>query len=459
MDEVRAREVLDAVGRAVPGAVLLWRGAGLDGSDVDVVVVSGRDAAVSRALRDAGLTAAPQDPGHILWRLLPGEIVVVDVLADHGWPRMYPALEGVMSRSTQLPDGLLLAAPPDRLLIHAAEAVAGWPIEKVLRKVRPVLDEAGAQASLQALASRERVTHLASLVEDPDRLSRQAHGGRLPVRPAIAAGVRSPTGRMALRARASARLGLPERPPLPRVAGEQGQRPSGLVVALSGMDGAGKSTTALELAAVFEEQHRPAVILWTRLAGDPHLLNLVARPVRWLLGRGTDATRPRATPPRQAVAGVEATSGGQIVSRASRGRLIDAVWVTFVALETVRGSWRAFGLRRRGLSVICDRWAADALVDLRLRYGRHRVAEWLLTHAIPPPDLVLYLKVDAATAAARKPGDQPLEVLEAMAELYGRAVADPNVVRIDAGAERAVVIQRAAEALRASLASTGWQQR
>lgn len=447
MDEARAREVLEGVGRAVPGAVLLWRGARLDGSDVDVVVLPGRDAAVARALRDTGLAPAPQDPGHIVWRLLPGEIVVVDVLADHGWPRMYPPLEGMVSRSTQRPDGLLLAAPEDRLLIHAAEAVAGWPIEKVLRKVRAVLAEPGAQPGLRALAASERVTHLASLVEDPDELAGQAHRGRLPVRAAIAAGARSSTGRMALRARVSARLGLPERPPLPRLAGE---RPPGLVVALSGMDGAGKSTTALELAAVFEEQDRPAVILWTRLAGDPRLLDLVARPVRWLLGRGTGVTSSHADLPPQPVAG--ATGGDQVVPRPGRARAVDAVWVTFVALETVRGSWRAFGLRRRGLSVICDRWAADALVDLRLRYGRHRVAEWLLTHGIPRPDLVLYLEVDADTAAARKPGDQPLAVLAAMADLYARSVGGRDVVSIDARAERTVVLDRARAALHAVLA-------
>ena len=37
MDEARAREVLDALGRLAPGAVMLWRGTGLGGSDVDIV--------------------------------------------------------------------------------------------------------------------------------------------------------------------------------------------------------------------------------------------------------------------------------------------------------------------------------------------------------------------------------------------------------------------------------------
>ncbi|MGI8750618.1 MAG: hypothetical protein ACR2J6_08755 [Thermoleophilaceae bacterium] len=220
MDEARARELLGALGRAVPGAVLLWRGTGLGGADVDVVVLPGRDAVVARALRDAGLTAAPQDPGHVMWRLLPGETVVVDALAAHGWPKMYPPLAGVVGRSASRPDGLAVAAPADRLLIHAAEAVAGRPIDKVLRKVRPALGEPGARASLEALAGMGPLRHLAALVADPDRLAATARAGRLPVRAALAAGVPSTPGRAALRARAGARLGLPARPPLSLVARE-----------------------------------------------------------------------------------------------------------------------------------------------------------------------------------------------------------------------------------------------
>ncbi len=451
MDEARAREILEALGRTAPGAVLLWRGTGLGGSDVDIVVLPGHDAVVARALRDSGLTAAPQDPGHVMWRLLPGETVVVDALAAHGWPKMYPPLAGVVGRSASWPDGLAVAAPADRLLIHAAEAVAGWPIDKVLRKVRPALGEPGARASLEALAGVGPLRHLAHLVEEPDRLAATARAGRLPVRAALAAGVRSTPGRAALRARAGARVGLPARPPLPPVARDGRRPPRGFVVAISGMDGAGKSTAALELAATFEEVGRPVAVLWTRLAGDPRLLDLVARPVRRLLGRatGTPAQAPAAPSDR---AGAQAPPGGA-APRPGRGRLIDAAWTLLVALDSVRVARRAVGLRRRGLSVVCDRWTTDALVDLRLRYGRHRLAEWVLKRGIPAADLALYLEVDAATAAARKPGDQPLPILEAMAGLYGLHVAGRNVTRIDARAERAVVVEQADGALRAALAT------
>jgi thymidylate kinase len=405
---------------------------------------------VARALRDAGLTAAPQDPGHVLWRLLPGETVVVDALAAHGWPKMYPPLADVVARGASRPDGLTVAAPADRLTIHAAEAVAGWPIDKVVQKVRPALDE----ASLDTSAQTGPLRHLAALVENPDRLAATARAGRLPLRAALAAGVRSGPGRAALRARAAARLGLPARPPLPAVTRDGRNPPRGFVVALSGMDGAGKSTAALELAATFEELGRPVVVFWTRLTGDPHLLDLVARPVRRLLGRARGTAASGATPPSADLGGTDAAPVGEMPPRSGRGRLIDAAWIVLVALDSVRVARRAFRLRRRGLSVICDRWTADALVDLRLRYGRHLVAEWLLKRGMPPADLALYLDVDAATAAARKPGDQPIAVLEAMAGLYGRHVRGQEVIHIDARAERPVVAEQANGVLRAALATS-----
>lgn len=437
MDEQRARAILDALGHAVPEGVLLWRGEGLDGSDVDVVVLEGNDAAVARALRDAGLTAAPQDPGHVLWRLLPGETVVFDVLAAHAWPRMYPPLDGVVSRSGLRPGGLRVASVEDRLLIHAAEAVAGWPIEKVLRKVRSALAQ---QPPPDGLVMGARPAELAALVRDPDRLASRAPQGRLGFVAAVRAGARSPTGRAALRVRAADRVGIPVRPPLPSPSAGGSGRP-GLVVALSGMDGAGKSTAALEIAAALEEAGRPVVVFWTRLAGDPYLLEIIGRPVKRLLRRS----------PAVPGAPDSAPSGPAPALERQRSGLVNSVWVAFVAAESVRTARRAYRLRRRGLTVVCDRWAADALVDLHVRYGDHAVAGWVLRRGFPRPDLSLFLEIDPATAAARKPGDQPVAVLEAMAGLYDRYTQGADVVRIDASRARGAVAAEVRGALRSVL--------
>src|SRR5687768_11023514 len=55
MDEAAARKVLVAVEREAGGGAILWRGAGLDGSDVDVLVLPESEARVNSALAGAGL--------------------------------------------------------------------------------------------------------------------------------------------------------------------------------------------------------------------------------------------------------------------------------------------------------------------------------------------------------------------------------------------------------------------
>jgi thymidylate kinase len=210
-----------------------------------------------------------------------------------------------------------------------------------------------------------------------------------------------------------------------------------MLVALSGMDGAGKSTAALDLAAALEAAGRPVIVHWTRLAGDPYLLELIGRPVAAVLRR---------VRPSDGGGGTAARTGAIAPVRPGHGRLVDAVWVPIVAADSVRAARWAFRVRRRGLTVVCDRWAADALVDLRLGYGRHPLAEWLLRRWIPAPDVGVFLEVDAATAATRKPGDQPLPRLEAMERLYADYAAD--LVRIDARADLAAVSEAIRSAMR-----------
>jgi thymidylate kinase len=90
--------------------------------------------------------------------------------------------------------------------------------------------------------------------------------------------------------------------------------------------------------------------------------------------------------------------------------------------------------------VVSDRWTTDALVDLNVRYGRHRPAEWLLRALAPRADVSVLLDIDAQTAAARKPDDQPKAVLDTMEELYRGAARRTGVRRIDATRPREEVV-------------------
>jgi thymidylate kinase len=187
----------------------------------------------------------------------------------------------------------------------------------------------------------------------------------------------------------------------------------GIIVALSGMDGAGKSSAAGAIALRLREAGYPVKHQWHRL-GEMDALDRVAAPVRWL-------ARPRRPIAGSVVRGM----------RPARGP-VAWTWVLVVALETVRSYLLSIGLTRWGLGVVCDRWTTDSLVELELRYGRHRLAEWLLRRAAPRADLEILLEIDAASAARRKPDDQPRPVLERMQQLYGRAARAPGVRTIDA---------------------------
>jgi thymidylate kinase len=174
----------------------------------------------------------------------------------------------------------------------------------------------------------------------------------------------------------------------------------GLLIALSGMDGAGKSSAA----AVIEERLRAAghgvKHEWQRL-GEMDTLDRLPAPLK---------------------------------SSA-----------TIAALESARAHMLSTGVTRSGTSVVADRWVTDSLVDLELRYGRHAVAERVLTGLAPRADLDILLEIDAATSAQRKPGDWPVPVLERMEAAYARVAALTGARRIDAVRPRDEVLAELAE--------------
>ena len=453
--ETRARELLAALARDVPGAVVLWRGPELGSSDVDVLVARGREHEVARVLRAAGLSPAPQDDGRVMWRSFQGDGVVIDAMPADSWPRHHPALDGFLARCQDAGAELPVASPADRLLIRAAEAVGGRPLDHVARKARPLLALPGARERLDQVAASENARALADLIVHVDSLAGAAAGGPLSWRLALRAAVRSPLARAALRERARRALGIVQRPEPPAGA-QPGQ---GLIVALSGMDGSGKSTAALELVARLHERDRPAIVAWNRLAAETEILELISAPARRLLrrrGRTAAGDLMNATEPSAG----EAPGGA--AERGLAGRVVDSAWVALVAAISARSCRRAARHRSAGLVVVCDRWLLDALVDLEILYGRRRLAAWVLRRATPHADLAVLLEVDPATSAKRKPGDQSERVLERMHVRYGSVASElgfpaagdaprDGKVRIDARGAAGDVVAALEERVTASL--------
>ena len=428
-----AHEALEAIARAAPGGALLWRSPRLDGRDIDVLVLAEAQPRVQEALRAAGLVPVPGDPGHIVWRALGPAAVEVDLLPAAAWPSAYPPLKEVVAGARTDEAPLPVAAAEHRLLVLAADAVAGRPLAGLLRKARAALAEPGACERLEARA--DAWAPLAALAADPDTLERRAANGRLPYPAAllVARSCRPARAALVRRVASRARAAVPVR------------RRGALVIALSGMDGAGKSTLAEALQAQLAAHGRSAHLSWHRLGTEKAMLDAVAGPVRRLLRReGTTADPVAAGGPT--VTKVQATR--EVAGRRSP---VTWTWVVFVAALSARSYRQSLAPLREGFDVICDRWRTDAVVDLRLRYGRHRVAEGLLRRAIPRADVAFLLELDAATAAARKPGDQAPHVLESARGLYAESARADGLAVLDATAPPEAVRASAAEVVEAAL--------
>jgi thymidylate kinase len=418
------RALLEEVAGLLGYRAVLWRGAD-PGSDVDLLVLDAALPELSKLLTDAGLRSGAGDPGHVVWASsASGAPLPLDILPFSAWPSYYPSLPGVMSRLQKSEAGPPVASAADRALIFAAEAVTGRPIEKVVHRVRPLLEIPRFLDDLHQVAAGERLEVFADLIERPETLTALARRGRLPYPLAAALAGRSAAARAALRARVAGRLGgRAQCTPLGR---RRRRAPSGpLLVTVSGMDGAGKSTAAAIIEARLRAAGLPAEIIWARIGGESALLYRLATPVKRVLRRSGTVGDPVAAagPGIQKVRDPRETQG--------RRRLVSWVWIVIVATANARSYRRAASGRRRGTHVICDRWATDAFVDLELRYGRHRLAESLLRRLSPDRDLGILLEIEAHTAARRKPGDQAEHLLAAMEPLYAQRAREEGLVRID----------------------------
>jgi len=428
-----AAELLAGVGEELGDSVLLWRGADLGGSDVDLVTIGRAEFALARRLSVAGLKPRPGDPQHVTWSRDDRSSLPIDVIHSSAWPPYYPSLAGVLSRAEMTRWGIPVASPADRALIVAAEAIAGRPLDKVVRRLRELTSAPEEQARIAEVGRSEGLDELAAVAADPDGLAARSRRGRLPYVRAIPVAIASRAARAALTARFRARVRHLTRFPPRHRAGDGGVADAPFLITISGMDGSGKSTAAEVIRGELEARGVPAEIAWARLGMKGALPDRLAETVRTLLRRRGSIADPVA-------------SGGPGVREvrdpreaAGRRRFVSWAWILIVALVSVRSEWRAAALRRQGRTVICDRWTTDAMVDLEVRYGRHRAAERTLSALTPRPDLELLIQIDSLTAARRKPGDQAERVLRAMEAGYKRLVSRPGLTAVDGTLPRAEV--------------------
>lgn len=140
------------------------------------------------------------------------------------------------------------------------------------------------------------------------------------------------------------------------------------IVAISGPDGAGKTTLARDTAEVLKKFYKSVRVQWLRVGSTPgaHLLKRAAE----VLHLREPGKRMKRKPP---------TPG-------SKPSLPRKLWLMFLALDFVFWSWMVrLKHRVQGGIVILDRYKLDAYVDLRLIHQFVAAAKMVLL--APEPDL------------------------------------------------------------------------
>jgi hypothetical protein len=227
-----------------------------------------------------------------------------------------------------------------------------------------------------------------------------------------------------------------------------GDETLGPLIAIVGSDGAGKSTVGEALLAWLRESRQVEMCHLGKQTGD------VGRWLRRLpvVGGGVDR---------------------QLVKKASRARTdhgpgaVTAMVIYHISMRRVRRFRRMMKIRRAGVTILADRYPQTAVrspkmdgphlnaarprsLVARLLTGRERAAyDWMASY---PPDLVIRLNVDLATAAARKPDHRYSSLAAKIEQVPLLAYNGAPILDIDSTQPLATVLQQAKAGIAKALA-------
>ena len=163
-------------------------------------------------------------------------------------------------------------------------------------------------------------------------------------------------------------------------------------LAISGIDGAGKSTLITALVEDFARLSIPCTVIWTRPGMRLRFLERLARFVKRTRGQQGTGLRQLA-------------EDGSSIAISSRRGLTGWVWLTLVTaayLIDIRKQTR----HAQGV-IVFDRHLLDALGSLDVLYQGvpAHVQRWMVRAGIPDVSLTWWLDIAPEVATARKPDD------------------------------------------------------
>jgi thymidylate kinase len=458
-------ELARAVDAVAGGRVLVFGSPPPHGRDLDILVREPQEHAIATRLETEGLLRRG-----VQWVAFRACTAVgVDLVPAADWRLPPTELASLFEEGEVVPgyDHLVAPAPHHALLIAARRVARAGEygdrlrerVGETLRAAPSAWEQAARRApAWQAVKALAFLRALHASGSQPDRAAR-ARSVLTRVR-----GLRQPRLRTAARA-------------LRRLA----RRPA--IVALSGLDGAGKSFQAERLAAALERLDRRAMVVWPPAANVLFQANPAVKQrlfaVLRMLGRSDGRKRtapppsaPSLSAPSPSVASPSAASLPALPSPAAPVPAAPAPAFEEPPLEPLPRQRapvaHALGLIvalaqawafRRGVAragrrvdvVIYDRYALDSIVYLRHRWGQGRafpLQSALIRRLARLPDRAFLLDVEPAVAYARKQ-DFPLENLRERAALYRELYPRLGCARLDG--------ERPATELCAEIARSVWE--
>lgn len=308
-------------------------------------------------------------------------------------------------------------------VVPAAPAAAGWlPLDRLLpgeAPGSPVLGTWGVVEDGRVLAGVRLLSSARSRSPVDQLLSRCAARREvrlcdvLELRELRRAGCEMPPSSVVLAAAADVESGLGGRLLAPWATGRsacapvplrQLRRPgrSRLVVAVSGVDGSGKTTLRTAVESDLRRAGVQVSTVWVRPGmGLGPLVQVAAWAKRLLRQPQTPGVRAMGEP------------GGAATGLRSRRGLVGWAWATLVCSSFLAGVWRQHA-RADGV-VLYDRHLVDALATLDFAYEGVdlRLQRAMVRALLPRADVSLYLDVPLEVSVTRKPD-----------EVFGAAAVD-----------------------------------